>query len=75
MRIFFKQFYLFMRDTERQREKHGPCGDPDAGLNLGTPGSHLEVKTDDAQPLSHVGVPMNENLFSFLLYWFCFMLL
>ena len=37
-----------MRDTERererqrhgQREKQGPCREPDMGLNPGSPGSH-----------------------------------
>ena len=55
---FFLRFYLFMRDTgrqsHRQREKQAPCGEPDAGLNPSTPGSHPEPKTD-AQPLSHPG--------------------
>ena len=49
-----------MRDTERQRhrqrEEQGPHREPDAGLDPGTPGSHLEPKAD-AQPLSHPGVP------------------
>ena len=39
--LFFKRFYLFMRDTERererqrhrQREKQAPCREPDAGLD------------------------------------------
>ena len=43
-RNFFKDFiYLFMRETERQRcaqrEKQAPCGEPDVGLDPGTPGS------------------------------------
>ena len=37
-----------MRDTERererQREKQAPCREPDAGLDLGTLGSHPEPK-------------------------------
>ena len=45
-----------MRDTERererQREKQAPCREPDAGLDLRTPGSCPEPKAD-AQPLSH----------------------
>ena len=49
-----------MRDIERQRyrqrEKQAPCGEPDAGLDLRTPGSCPEQKAD-AQPLSHRGVP------------------
>ena len=45
-----------MRDTERERERerqrhrHGekqaPRREPDAGLNLKSPGSHPEPKTD-----------------------------
>ena len=47
-----------MRDTERQRqrEKQVPCGDPNMGLDPGTPGSPSELKAD-AQPLSHPGAP------------------
>ena len=35
--------HLFMRDTEREAETQaegeaGSCGEPDAGLDLGTPG-------------------------------------
>ena len=59
----FKDFiYLFMGDTQRerrrhrQREKQAPCGEPDVGLDSGTPESCPEPKTD-AQPLSHPGVP------------------
>ena len=32
---FLKTFYLFMRDTERQREKKASCKEPDVGLDLG----------------------------------------
>ena len=47
-----------MRDREkhRQTEKQAPCGEPDAGLDPGTTGSHPEPKAD-AQPLSHPGIP------------------
>ena len=50
-----------MRDTEReaetqQREKQAPCGEPDAGLDPGTPGSHPELEAD-APPWSHLGAP------------------
>ena len=62
MSFFFQDFvYLFMRDTEkerqrhRQREKQAPCRKPDMGLDPGTPGSCPEPKAD-AQPLSHPGV-------------------
>ena len=58
--FFFKDLiYLFMRDTERekqrhrQREKQAPCREPDGGLD---PRSHPGLKAD-AQPLSHPGVP------------------
>ena len=62
---FFKRFYLFIHDTERegerqthrQREKQAPWREPDAGLNPGTPGSRPEPKAD-TQPLGHPGVPM-----------------
>ena len=42
--------YLFMRDTERegqrhrQREKQAPCGEPDAGLDPWSPGSGPGLK-------------------------------
>ena len=49
-----------MRDTERQkhrqREKQSPCGEPNVGLDPGTPGYPPELKVD-AQPLSHPGIP------------------
>ena len=51
-----------MRDTHgerqrhRQKEKQGSSREPDAGLDLRTPGSHPEPKAD-AQPLSHPGAP------------------
>ena len=58
---FLKRFYLFMRDTERQkhrqREKQAPHGEPDVGLDPRTPGSRPEPK-EDAQPLSHSGIPL-----------------
>ena len=46
--LFCLRFYLFMRDThrerERQREKEAPCREPDMGLNPGSPGSCPGVK-------------------------------
>ena len=48
--LFFKRFYLFMRDTERerqrhrQREKQAPCREPDVGLDPRSPGLHLRLK-------------------------------
>ena len=61
--FIFKDFiYLFIRDRERQRyrqrEKQAPHGEPNPGLDLRTPGSPPEPKTD-AQPLSHPGAPIN----------------
>ena len=57
---FFTEFiYVFMRHTKRpkhrQREKQAPCGEPDAGLDPRTPGSHPEPKAD-TQLLSHPGI-------------------
>ena len=55
--------YLFMRNTHRKRQRHrqkekqATCGEPDAGLDPKTPGSHPEPKAD-AQPLSHPGIPV-----------------
>ena len=47
--------YLFMRDTERgrdrQREKQVSCGEPDVGLDPGIQGSQPKLKAD-TQPLS-----------------------
>ena len=58
--FFFLRFYLFMKDTERQRhkqrEKQAPYGEPDAGLDPGTMGSHPLPKTG-TQPPSHPGIP------------------
>ena len=42
---FFLRFYSFIlerhreRQRHRQREKQAPCGEPDVGLDPGTPGS------------------------------------
>ena len=44
------------RQRHRQREKQVPCGEPDGGLDLRTPGSWPKLKAD-SQPLSHPGVP------------------
>ena len=50
-----------MRDTERQthrqREKQGPCREPDVGLDPGTPGPLPEPK-EGANPLSHPVIPI-----------------
>ena len=60
-RLLFFKFYLFMRDTERQREeKQAPGKEPDAGLDSGTPGSHSRLKAG-AKPLSHPGIPNITN--------------
>ena len=50
--VFFNKdfIYLFMRDTEserqrhRQREKQAPCRRPNVGLDPWTPGSHPGLK-------------------------------
>ena len=64
MSSFFKKiFHLFIyerhrekgRDTGRGRSRL-PWGEPDAGLDPRTLGSHPEPKAD-AQPLSHPGIP------------------
>ena len=43
--FFKKRFYLFIHEThrERQREKQAPCREPDAGLDLRSPGSWLKA--------------------------------
>ena len=49
---FFKDFiYLFMKDTETEREaktqaeeKQAPCREPDVGLDSGSPGSGPGLK-------------------------------
>ena len=48
-----------MRDRKRQkqREKQGPCREPDARLNPSTLGPCPEPKAN-AQPLSHPGAPL-----------------
>ena len=46
-----------MRETER--EKQAPCGEPDAGLDPGAPGSCPGSKAG-AQALSHPGIPRND---------------
>ena len=54
-----------MRDTERQRyrqrEKQGPCKEPDAGLDPMTPGSCPGPKAG-AKLLSHPGIPREPTL-------------
>ena len=57
--LFIKGFfYLFIRDTERQRrrqkEKQAPCREPNARLDPSILVSQLEPKAD-TQPLSHPG--------------------
>ena len=59
--FFFKIIFIHERHRERGRdtgreEKQAPCKEPDAGLDLGNPGSHPESKAN-AQLLSHPGVP------------------
>ena len=43
-------------ETQAEGEAGSLCGEPDAGLDPGTPGSLPELKAD-AQPLSHPGAP------------------
>ena len=45
------------RQRHRQREKQGPCGEPEVGLDPGTPGSRPGPKAD-AQPWSYPGAPI-----------------
>ena len=65
--VFLRLFiYLSMRDKRerqrhRQRGKKAPCREPDVGLNTGIPGSCPEPKAD-AQPLSHLGIPVTNFL-------------
>ena len=55
---FFKRFYLFMTDRERQRhrqrEKQALCREPDVGLDPWTPGSCPGLQAV-LNPLSHPG--------------------
>ena len=54
-----------MRDTHRERQRHRqreekqvPCREPDVGLIL----EPCPESRADAQPLSHLGVPIPEDL-------------
>ena len=50
------------REAETQTEgEAGSLQEPDAGLDLGTPGSHPKLKAD-SQLLSHPGIPTNNFL-------------
>ena len=50
--LFKKILFIYSWETHRerqryrQREKQAPCGEPDAGLDPGTPGSQPEPKAD-----------------------------
>ena len=49
-KIFFKDFiYLFMRDTEKEREKQAPCREADVGLDPGLQDHAL----NQSQTLNH----------------------
>ena len=56
-----------MRDTERERQRHGqkekqaPCREPDVGLDPGSPGSGPGLKAG-AKSLSHPGIPQSSIL-------------
>ena len=48
---FFKRFYLFIHERQREREeetqareKQAPCGEPNVGLDPGSPGSDPGLK-------------------------------
>ena len=66
--FFFFNIYLFIRNTERvrqrhrQREKQPPWGEPNVGLDPRTPGSRPELRAD-AQLLSHPGTPTILKMF------------
>ena len=49
------------RDIGRGRHRQAPEREPDVGLDPRTPGSQPEPKAD-AEPLSHPGVPLRDNL-------------
>ena len=61
--FFFKRFYLFFHETQRegqrhrQRKKQALCREPDVELNPRTLGSCPEPKAG-AQPLSYPGAPI-----------------
>ena len=61
-RFFFKILFIHERHRERQRhrqrEKQAPCGEPDVGLDPGTPGSIPGPKAG-TKPLSHPGIPIS----------------
>ena len=60
--LFFRFIYLFMIERERERQRHrrrekqAPCGEPDVGLDPGTPRSRPGPKAG-AKPLRHPGIP------------------
>ena len=66
--FFFKDLFIYDRQRERERErererqrhrrreKQAPCGEPEVGLDPGTPGSRPGPKAG-AKPLSHPGIP------------------
>ena len=62
----FKILFIYLRETGRENKAgvgdeadSQSSRDPNAGLDLRTPGSHSEPKAD-AQPLSHPGAPGTE---------------
>ena len=45
--LFFKRFYLFIRERQREREAEGEAGSTqgaDVGLDPGSPGPHVGWK-------------------------------
>ena len=66
--------FIHSQETHRERQRHRqreekqtPCREPDAGLNLRTPGSCSEPKAD-AQPLGHPGVPIIKTIKAVYMY-------
>ena len=61
-RFFIKFLFIHEKrrereaETQAERDKQAPYGEPDVALDPKTPGSHPGPKAD-AQPLSHPGFP------------------
>ena len=53
---------LILKKKKRQEEKQAPHREPDVGLNPMTLGLHTDSK-EDAQLLSHPGVPIYKIFF------------
>ena len=66
--ILKKRFYLFIHESQRERERDweaeiqaegeaGSMQEPNVGLDPGTPGSHPGPKEADTKLLSYPGIP------------------